>query len=178
MSLIPLKNLLCGLLQHPTGNVTVERIMLHLQRYLFWEVILRFLVSKIKNFSYRKLWNNWNTCKRCFFFCFLFFCLLVGLFLFSFFLFILRLCAFIFQNACFRTEVCSISWLNLSLAHGFNLLSNTWNTSRNTLSGFKHEAIAEYFRSNKARTASFLNDFKNEPLTTLIRGESLKINVS
>ena len=32
-------------------------------------------------------------------------------------------------------------------------------------------------RSDKANTASFLSDFKNEPLYVRIRGESLKISV-
>ena len=41
----------------------------------------------------------------------------------------------------------------------------------------KHEEIAECFRSHKARIASFLNGLKNKPLNTLIREESLKINV-
>ena len=37
------------------------------------------------------------------------------------------------------------------------------------------EATADCFRSDKARTASFLNGFKNGPFNTLIREESLKI---
>ena len=41
----------------------------------------------------------------------------------------------------------------------------------------KHEAIAECFGSDKPRTARFLNSLKNKPLNTLIREESLKINV-
>ena len=43
------------------------------------------------------------------------------------------------------------------------------------LSDIKHEAIAESFRSDKAPTASVLNDLKNKALNTLIREESLKI---
>ena len=42
----------------------------------------------------------------------------------------------------------------------------------------KHNAIAECFRSDKARTASFFNGLKNKSLHTLIREESLKIYVS
>ena len=49
--------------------------------------------------------------------------------------------------------------------------------SRSALSDSKYEVTAECFRSNKARTASFLNRFKNEALNTLIREERLKINV-
>ena len=41
----------------------------------------------------------------------------------------------------------------------------------------KHEATPEYFSPDNARTVSFLNDFKNEPLNTRIREGSLKINV-
>ena len=41
----------------------------------------------------------------------------------------------------------------------------------------KPEAIAECFRSDKVRTASFLNGLKIKPLNTLIREESLKSNV-
>ena len=44
-------------------------------------------------------------------------------------------------------------------------------------SDLKHEAIAECFRSYRARTASFLNDFKHESINMLIREESLKITV-
>ena len=39
----------------------------------------------------------------------------------------------------------------------------------------KHEAVAECFRPDKARTASFLNILWNSPLNTLIREESLEI---
>ena len=35
----------------------------------------------------------------------------------------------------------------------------------------------ECFRSDEARTTSLLSDFENETLSTLIREESLKINV-
>ena len=41
----------------------------------------------------------------------------------------------------------------------------------------KHEAIASCFRFDKERTTSFLNGLKNKPPNTLIREESLKINV-
>ena len=41
-----------------------------------------------------------------------------------------------------------------------------------------HRWKPECFRSDKARTARFLNDLKNEPLYTQIHEESLKINVS
>ena len=40
-----------------------------------------------------------------------------------------------------------------------------------------HEATDECFRSLKTGTASFLDDFKNEPLHKLICTESLKFNV-
>ena len=39
----------------------------------------------------------------------------------------------------------------------------------------KHEAVGEYFRSDKARTASFLNGFQNESFHRLIQEEGLKI---
>ena len=42
----------------------------------------------------------------------------------------------------------------------------------------KHEAIAECFRSDKARTARFFNGSNNKPLNTPIREESVKIDVS
>ena len=41
----------------------------------------------------------------------------------------------------------------------------------------KHEAIAECFTSDKARTRSFLNVLYNSSLNTLIRQESLEIYV-
>ena len=50
-------------------------------------------------------------------------------------------------------------------------------TTRSALSDLKHEAIAECFKSDKARTASFLNGLKNKSLNTLIRKEISKINV-
>ena len=49
--------------------------------------------------------------------------------------------------------------------------------TRSALSDIKHDAIAERFKSVKARTASFLNGLKSKPLHTLIGKESLKINV-
>ena len=42
----------------------------------------------------------------------------------------------------------------------------------------KHEAIAECFRPDKARTASFLNALRNSTPITLIREESLEIFLS
>ena len=42
----------------------------------------------------------------------------------------------------------------------------------------KHEAIAECYISDKARTARFFEQLKkHKPLNTLIRKETLKINV-
>ena len=41
----------------------------------------------------------------------------------------------------------------------------------------KHEVTGDCLRSDKIRTASFLDVFKNELLNTLIRGESLEIYV-
>ena len=57
------------------------------------------------------------------------------------------------------------------------ILSNILKPNRNALLDSKHEATTECFTSSKARPASFLNDFKNEPFHTLIHEESLKINV-
>ena len=42
----------------------------------------------------------------------------------------------------------------------------------------KHEAIAECFRPDKARTTSFLNVLWNSPPNTLIREESFEIYLS
>ena len=57
-----------------------------------------------------------------------------------------------------------------------HILCNIEKPSRSALSDLKHEAITECFRLHKARTTSFLNDFRNEPFYTMIREESLKIN--
>ena len=43
--------------------------------------------------------------------------------------------------------------------------------------GLKHEAISNCSRSHQARAASFLNVLNNLTLNTLIREESLKIDV-
>ena len=57
-------------------------------------------------------------------------------------------------------------------------LCDVYKTNRSALLDIKHEAIAECFKSDKARTASFLNGLKNKPLITLIREESLKIKLN
>ena len=43
-----------------------------------------------------------------------------------------------------------------------------YKTSKSTLSDIKHEAIAESFGSDKARTANFVNVSSDEPLYSLI----------
>lgn len=50
-------------------------------------------------------------------------------------------------------------------------------TSSSAFSDFKCEPIAECFKCDKAGAATFLNDYKREPLNMLNREESLKINV-
>ena len=77
------------------------------------------------------------------------------------------------KNACFyrSTTFCFIS---LILVYDYVMFKKM---SRNALSDIKHEAIAECFSSNKARTARFLNSLKNKSFNMPIHKESLKINV-
>ena len=77
-----------------------------------------------------------------------------------------------------KVKMCHVFLIKTSVLYSrvFEIVL-TERTRRVGLPDFEREAMTECSRSDEARIASFLNDFKDEPLNTRIREESLKMNV-
>ena len=60
---------------------------------------------------------------------------------------------------------------------GYKIITFNQNTSRNVLSGLKYEAIAECFRLDRTRAASFLDGCKNKPSYEFIGKVILRISL-